>query len=104
MIKVSVLYPNESGKSFDMDDFTNKHMPMVHRLLDSVGLVRTEVGKGIATVEPGAPAPLVASADLYFNSLEDLQRALGAHGGEVMGDIPNYSQVQPQVQIAEIVE
>ncbi len=54
MIRVSVMYPNESDK-FDMDYYLNKHIPLVHQLLDSFGLVRTEVDKGIGTAEPGAP-------------------------------------------------
>jgi len=34
MIKVSVLYPNGDGKSFDMDYYCSKHVPMVAGLLD----------------------------------------------------------------------
>jgi hypothetical protein len=26
-----------------------------------------------------------------------------AHGKEIMGDIPNYTNIQPQIQISEIV-
>jgi len=29
MIKVSVLYPNEKGKKFDMDYYGTKHLPLV---------------------------------------------------------------------------
>jgi len=29
MIKVSVFYPNEEGKKFDMDYYLNSHIPMV---------------------------------------------------------------------------
>ncbi len=29
MIKVTVLYPNEEGKKFDLDYYLNKHLPMV---------------------------------------------------------------------------
>ena len=30
MIKVSVFYPNEEGKKFDMDYYLNSHIPMVN--------------------------------------------------------------------------
>jgi len=33
MIKVSVLYPNGPGKTFDMDYYSNNHVPMVAGLL-----------------------------------------------------------------------
>jgi len=42
MIRISVMYLNEPGKNFDWDYYLNKHLPMVHRLLDPIGLVRTE--------------------------------------------------------------
>ena len=47
MIRVTVMYPNETGKKFDMDYYLTKHRPMVHEKLDSVGLVKTEIDKGI---------------------------------------------------------
>lgn len=104
MIKVSVLYPNEPGKKFDLDYYINKHIPMVHRLLDPLGLVRSEVEKGIGSAAPGAPPPFIATGHLIFNSIEAFQQAFGPHAAEIMGDIPNYTEIQPQVQIGEIVK
>ena len=43
MIKVTVMYPNEEGKKFDMDYYVNKHIPMVAGLLTPGGLIRGEV-------------------------------------------------------------
>jgi uncharacterized protein (TIGR02118 family) len=57
MIRVSIMYPSGSGKTFDHDYYVNKHMPLVHKRLDSLGLIRTEVDKGVAGGAPGAPAP-----------------------------------------------
>ena len=36
MIKLSVMYPNGEGKTFDMDYYCNKHIPMVAGLLGDV--------------------------------------------------------------------
>jgi hypothetical protein len=36
MIKVSVFYPNEKGKKFDMEYYLDKHVPMVR---ENVGLL-----------------------------------------------------------------
>ncbi len=33
MIKISVLYPNEKGKKFDMEYYCNSHIPMVQEKL-----------------------------------------------------------------------
>ena len=103
MIKVSVLYPNEEGKKFDLDYFVNSHFPMVHARLDSMGLVRSEVENGLSSADPNAPAPYVAVGVLYFEKVDEVHEAFKTHGREIMGDIKNYTEVQPQIQISEIV-
>ena len=40
---------------------------------------------------------------LYFDRLEDFQAAVQQHGKEVMGDIPNFTDAQPVLQINESV-
>jgi uncharacterized protein (TIGR02118 family) len=103
MIRISVLYANEAGKKFDHDYYVTKHMALVRERLGSFGLVRTEVDKGMGGGAPGAPAPFVAVGHVYFNRLEDFQKGMGTHGQEIMGDVPNYTNIQPQIQINEII-
>ncbi len=103
MIKVTVLYPNEEGKKFDMYYYTGKHMPLVQSRLDSMGLLRTEVERGVSSADPNAPAPFVAIGVLYFNTAEEVHQGFKTHGREIMGDIPNYTDIAPQFQISEIV-
>src|SRR6186997_1763476 len=72
MIKVTVLYPNGQGKKFDMDYYSNNHMPMVAGLLgDSLKLF--EIDKGIAGRTPDAPIPFLAIGYLYFDRLSAYQ-------------------------------
>jgi uncharacterized protein (TIGR02118 family) len=101
MIRVTVLYPNEAGKRFDHAYYAGKHLPMVMDRLK--GMVRYEVDKGLAGGGPGTPAPFVAACHLYFNTAADFEKGIGAHGPEIMGDIPNYTDISPQIQISEIV-
>ena len=103
MIKVTVLYPNEAGKKFDWDYYTGKHVPMVGQLLEPGGLIRAEIDKGISGPDPNAPAPYVAVAHLYFNTADEVHAAFTTHGRQIMGDIPNYTDIEPQIQISEIV-
>ncbi len=103
MIKVSVFYPNDEGKKFDMDYYSGKHMPMVQSRLDSLGLLRLEVERGVSSADPNAPAPFVAMGVLYFNTAEEVHEGFKTHGREIMGDIPNYTDIAPQFQISEIV-
>jgi uncharacterized protein (TIGR02118 family) len=105
MIRASVMYPYGPGKKFDMKYYTNQHMALVHRILDPVGLIRTEVDSGIGTTQPGAPAPFVAIGHLYVKNMEDLQQCLAcmAKSPELMNDITNFTDIQPQFQISEIL-
>ncbi len=103
MIRISVLYPATEGAKFDHAYYAQKHMPLVKQRLGSLGLVRTEIDKGLAGGAPDAPAPFVSIGHVYFNSLADFQKAMAAHGAELMADVPNYTDIQPVIQISEIV-
>ena len=103
MIRVSVLYPATEGASFDHDYYRNSHVPGVEERLGPLGLVRWEVEKGIGTAEPDAPAPFVAIGSMYFETMEQVQAALGA-SEELMADVPNYTTIEPVFQISEVVE
>src|SRR5262245_49204408 len=68
MIKVTILYPNGDGKTFDMNYYKEKHMPLVASLLgDSLKLIK--IDKGIANGQPNAPMPFLAIGYLYFDRL-----------------------------------
>jgi len=101
MIRVSVVYPRTEGESFDMDYYVNKHMPMVR---DRCGeaLKGMSILEGLAGGQPGEPPAYVCVGSLNFDSVEAFQGAFGPHMAEIMGDIPNYTKIAPQIQISEI--
>ena len=101
MIKVSVFYPNEEGKKFDMEYYCNKHIPMVQQKLGAA-LKGGAVEQGLGGVEPGSRATYIAMGHLYFDSVEAFQTAFGPHAESIMGDIPNYTDIQPLIQISEV--
>jgi uncharacterized protein (TIGR02118 family) len=103
MIRVTVLYPNEAGKKFDVDYYKNRHMTLVGDRLKDFGFVRAEVDKGVAGGAPGSAAPFVCIGHVYFDSLAEFQKGMGVHGQEILGDIPNYTNIAPTMQISEIV-
>ena len=101
VIRVSAMYPNTTGTRFDWEYYMNKHISAV-RKLTAVGLVRIEVDKGIGAAQPGASAPFVCMAHMYFNSMEDMQKCM-AEASDLMADVVNFTNVQPQVQVSEII-
>ncbi|TMU56743.1 EthD family reductase [Flagellimonas algicola] len=103
MTKVTILYPNGDGKTFDMDYYSNKHMPMVANVLgDSLKLFT--IDKGISGRTPDEPIPYLAIGYLYFDQLSAYQNSFGPNAEKIVGDIPNYTNIQPVVQISEVYE
>ena len=103
MIRILVLYPNGPDAKFNMEYYVNNHKKLSRDRLGSA-LVSAEINTGLGSAIPGEPAPYIAVGHLLFNSIEEFQAAFGPHAEELMADIPNYTNVEPVVQISEIVE
>ncbi len=101
MIKVSVLYPNKSGAKFDTSYYFAKHMPLVARKLGAA-VKTTSVDQGLAGPAPGSSPAFVMMAHFTFDSVGDFQSAFGPHAAEIMGDIPNYTSIEPIIQISDV--
>jgi len=101
MIKVSVFYPNTADGKFDMNYYLTSHMPMVKQKLGAA-CKSIAVEQGIAGATPGAPAAFIAMGHLVFDSVEAFQTAFAPHAQAILGDIPNYTNLQPTLQISEI--
>jgi len=102
MIKVSVLYPNQEGKNFDMEYYCSKHAMLVTGLLGDA-LKGASIESGLGGGAPGSPAPFVAIANMYFNSMEEFGQAFGASADKIMGDIPNFTNIEGITQISEVM-
>jgi uncharacterized protein (TIGR02118 family) len=102
MICVAVLYPNESGKKFDHEYYARTHMPLVMDRCKTFGLIRYEIDRGLSGGAPGSTAPFISTGRLYFNSLDEFQKAMEAHGAEIMADVQNYTDIQLQIQVSQM--
>jgi uncharacterized protein (TIGR02118 family) len=102
MIKVTILYPNGEGKKFDMDYYSTRHMPMVASLFgDSLKLY--EIDKGIAGRTADDPIPYLAIGYFYFERLSAYRNSFGPNAEKIRNDIPNYTNIQPVIQISEVL-
>jgi uncharacterized protein (TIGR02118 family) len=103
MIKVSILYPSKPGSRFDVDYYLRVHMPMAVRLLGSaVKAVSVEIG--VSGAIPGQPAPFAAIVGFTCESLEAFTAAFTPVAGQLQGDIPKYTDIDPVIQVSEIHE
>lgn len=101
-IKVSVLYPSGEGKHFNMDYYANKHVALVTGLLGDA-IVGATVEKGLGGAAQGEKAPYEAMGNLYFESMESFQNSFGPNAAAIMGDVPNFTNIEPRMQISEVV-
>lgn len=102
MTKVSVLYPNGEGKTFNMDYYCHKHVPMVAGLLGDAVKAAT-VEKGLAGGAPNTKATYAAMGNLYFSSVEEFEKSFGPNSDKIMGDLPNFTNIEPTIQVSEVM-
>ena len=102
MIKVSVMYPHTPGARFDHDYYRDKHMPLVKARLGDACKTYT-IDKGLAGGAPGAPPAYVGMCHIFSDSVEAFQAAMAPHAREIMGDIANYTDIAPVMQVSEVV-
>lgn len=101
MVKVSILYPNGEGKTFDMNYYEKTHMPMVAGFLGK-NLKFYEIDKGVAGRTPNDAVPFVAIGYFYCYDAAEYSKAIGQNRDAIIKDIKNYTNIQPIVQISEI--
>ena len=101
MVKVSVLYPGGAGNTFNMDYYLSHHIPMVRAKLGTA-CTSAAVEQGLGGATPGSPPAFSAMGHLYFDSVEAFQEAFSPHVAAIMGDIANYTNVQPTIQVSEV--
>ncbi|MBL7709029.1 MAG: EthD family reductase [Chitinophagaceae bacterium] len=101
LFKVAILYPNGEGKTFDMDYYEKKHMPMVAGLLGS-NLKFYEIDKGIAGRTPADPVPYLAVGYFYVKDIAEYNKAIAQNKDAVVNDIKNYTNIQPNIQVSEV--
>lgn len=100
MIQVSLLFPNRPGAEFDLSYYVEIHMPMLRRLL---GERCRRVAAQRALPACVGPSAFVAVGQLEFDSIDDFERAFADNAPRIAGDRSNFTNIEPIVQIGEIV-
>ena len=78
-------------------------MPLVKAACWATPASITPIDKGLAGGAPGDPATYVGMCHIFADSVEAFQKGFGPHAKEIMGDIPNYTDIAPVMQISEVV-
>ncbi len=99
MVKLVVMYGHpESPEAFEKY-YSETHLPIAGKI---PGVVKVELTKFVGTPD-GSAASEYRMAEVYFNSLEDLQTNMGsAEGQAAVNDIPNFATGGVNVMIGEV--
>jgi uncharacterized protein (TIGR02118 family) len=103
LIKVSVMYPFSAGKTFDINYYETRHMPMVAKFLGS-NLVKYTIEKGVASGIPNQPLPYLAIGTFYVKNIDEYQAAIAPNRDAIRADIPNYTNAAPIILVSEVIK
>lgn len=103
LIKITVMYPYAEGKTFNMEYYETKHMPMVAGFLGS-NLVKYTIEKGLSSGIPNQPLPFMAIGTFYVKSLSEYQAAVALHRDAIRADFVNYTNAAPVILVSEVVK
>lgn len=102
MIRVHVFYPAAEDLRFDEDYYRSRHLTMLARHLGDE-LQGMHLERGLQGGAPDAPPVFGYSLFLDVRSRDGFLAAFGAHAEEILGDVPNYTNASPQLQITETI-
>ncbi len=87
-----------------MPYYVETHMPLSIGLLSShPGFRGVSVESGLSGAEPGCDAAYVAMCHFSFDSMESFMAAFVPHAKVLQGDMPNYTDIHPVIQVNEVL-
>lgn len=98
MVKITVLYGHPADPAAFEDHYANEHLPLAAKMPD---VQRFEASRVVGTPD-GGEAPFYRMAELWFDSMEQMQASTGsAEGQATVADIANFATGGATVMISE---
>ena len=99
-ISLQVIYPITDGTNFDFDYYAKTHVPMVAEVVGKF-IQSNMITKGLASGPDAAPGFYLIATHM-FKDMQTFQEGM-AVAGPVMADIPNFTNVKPEILIGEVM-
>ncbi len=101
MIRVTGFYRWVEGARFDHAYFNSEHGRITREALSSLGLLRLESDQFLLPNTPHV-GEIVATTNAYFPDLQTAQAALATAGSVLMADVPNYTNLTPEIRLSRV--
>lgn len=99
MVKLIVQYGHPTDPEAFEKYYAETHLPIAGKIQ---GVAKVEVSKVVGTPD-GSKASQYRMAELFFNSMEDLQKNMGSPEGQAaVNDIANFATGGVDVMVAEV--
>ena len=99
MVKLIVLYGHPLDSTAFETYYSETHLPIASKIS---GVNRVELTKFIGTPDGGKPSKY-RMAELYFDSIEELQTQMGSPEGQAaVNDIPNFATGGVDVMVGDV--
>ena len=102
LVKVSIMYPFAEAKTFNMEYYETRHMPMVAAYLGA-NLVKYTIEKGLASGIPNQPLSYMAIGAFYVKSLDEYEAAIAPNRDAIRADFANYTNIAPVILVSEVI-
>jgi uncharacterized protein (TIGR02118 family) len=66
-------------------------------------MVRVEMDRGTSGIDHDSPAPYAAVTYLVFKSVATFRTAFTDVREDILGDLTNFTDITPHIQVSEIV-
>jgi len=100
MIRITGTYRWIEGAHFDHHYFNSSHARITVEALSELGLIRLETDRVLATSAPEV-GDIIAATHAYFANVDVAQTALAKAGAILMADVPNYTNLKPDIRLSE---
>lgn len=104
MVRISILYPQRAGAQFDLRYYVKTHMPLsIERLSSHPGFQGVSVEGGVSSAAADSDPPYVAVCQFLFDSVDAFLEAYRPHADFLQADMPNYTDIDPVIQVSEVL-
>ena len=100
MIALKVMYPFAENISFDVDYYTQKHIPLV---LKELGSACKKISVGMADTGNGQCPNYLIITSLHFESVREYEEAFSLSAHNILSDIKNFTEIVPEIEMLDIL-